>query len=255
MRTRGLFFAAIAVCRGYDNQDETGLSEETLAWNRFTLRIKASVTDNDLTKNFVKDLTEEEYNVHIKHETTGESLLHPATKFKALTIMEDLLENGADVNAQNTFGGGTPLHIAAYRGIPEAVDLLLKAGADYGIPAKDGKRPWDLAAKYEREEVLALLRDNGDDGEAPTEVVKERGAKPVPVKKAAAAAAVDAVAEKGAPEKIERLEQQVMKAVAARDFHEAARVQEKLDKVQADLESKTPRASGGEKASTSKAEL
>ena len=58
------------------------------------------------------------------------------------------LEAGADVKARNLYGY-TPLHIAAYIGSPESVQILLEAGADANAKDEDGSTPWDLAQDNE----------------------------------------------------------------------------------------------------------
>ena len=44
--------------------------------------------------------------------------------------MDDLLENGASINATHTKNGCTPLHVAAEEGKPEMVQPLMLKGAD-----------------------------------------------------------------------------------------------------------------------------
>ena len=56
--------------------------------------------------------------------------LHEAVRGSHAEIMNDLLDNGASINAKNTEGGRTPLHVAAEEGKPEMVHLLLLRGAD-----------------------------------------------------------------------------------------------------------------------------
>ena len=50
-------------------------------------------------------------------------------KHNKYQIMEALIANGADVNAEGT-NGYTPLHLAAVRGDFKAMDILLASGAD-----------------------------------------------------------------------------------------------------------------------------
>lgn len=63
-----------------------------------------------------------------------------------------LLENGAEVDVQTTYGD-TPLMWAVKYGKPSTVALLLQAGADMSIQNADGETAKDLAEKMENEEM------------------------------------------------------------------------------------------------------
>lgn len=58
-----------------------------------------------------------------------QELLFEAAKLGRTDLIPLLVENGADVNAYEA-RGFTPLILAAYNGQPEAVEALIKAGAD-----------------------------------------------------------------------------------------------------------------------------
>ncbi|MDA7653501.1 ankyrin repeat domain-containing protein, partial [bacterium] len=88
------------------------------------------------------------------------------------------LEAGADVNAKDKYEW-TPLHIAAYYGHEEIVELLIRAGAD--VNAKDVDEWTALHMAYTRE-VAELLIDNGadvnaktDDDQTPLDVAVDEG--------------------------------------------------------------------------------
>jgi ankyrin repeat protein len=67
-----------------------------------------------------------------------------------------LLENGADVNAKGEHGY-TPLHDAVEQGHIEAVQLLLRHGATRSIRNDDGDTPIELAALLHEEAIRELL--------------------------------------------------------------------------------------------------
>ncbi|KAJ5888314.1 hypothetical protein N7495_008355 [Penicillium taxi] len=79
-----------------------------------------------------------------------------------------LLEKGADVNAR-TDTGYTPLHIAVYgstfHGL-KPMRLLLERGANVKLQDEEALTPLDWAVKHEREEALELLLKAGADTEA-----------------------------------------------------------------------------------------
>jgi ankyrin repeat protein len=55
----------------------------------------------------------------------------------AVAILRYLVEElGADVNIKHQYGG-TPLHMAAYRGLQDSVEYLLSKGADKTVVAQN----------------------------------------------------------------------------------------------------------------------
>ncbi|MEZ0262877.1 MAG: ankyrin repeat domain-containing protein [Alphaproteobacteria bacterium] len=72
---------------------------------------------------------------------TRQTPLHYATNADMLAL---LATEGANVNAGDHFNW-TPLHMAADRGLPDAVDALLLAGADPALTDTQGRKPADIA--------------------------------------------------------------------------------------------------------------
>ncbi|XP_056386540.1 nuclear factor NF-kappa-B p100 subunit [Hyla sarda] len=67
--------------------------------------------------------------VNAAERKSGRSPLHIAVEMDNLNIAISLVKLGADVNAQ-TFGGNTPLHLAASLGSPVLTRMLISAGAN-----------------------------------------------------------------------------------------------------------------------------
>ena len=86
--------------------------------------------------------------------------LHIATYKGDVWRVEELLENGADPNAQD-YDGRTPLHTAASKGDVLIVGLLLKHGADPNTQTKFGYTPLHLAAEEGHVDVVELLLEHG----------------------------------------------------------------------------------------------
>nr|KAI8750039.1 transient receptor potential cation channel subfamily A member 1 [Biomphalaria glabrata] len=75
------------------------------------------------------------------------SPLHRAAFFNHTTIMEFLLEHGADKDCQD-INDRTPLLLAASKGCWEAVQLLVSKGADVQVKDKRNRNFLHLAVKY-----------------------------------------------------------------------------------------------------------
>ena len=106
------------------------------------------------------------------HGDDGLTPLHEAVASGHAAVVAALLAAGADVHARDRIDGPTPLHDAS---TPEAVALLLEAGADIGARAhyyryphwgRPGMTPLHAAAVRVRPAVFMALLEAGADPEA-----------------------------------------------------------------------------------------
>lgn len=72
-------------------------------------------------------------------------------------VISILIQNGADVNAQNT-DGNTGLHSAAALGMANVVQCLVENGADINVKNAKDQSALDLAEKFDNPGVAEILR-------------------------------------------------------------------------------------------------
>ncbi len=87
---------------------------------------------------------------------TGWAPLHYAATGGHLPILSLLLENHAYIDAESP-NGSTPLMMAAMYGTPQAVKLLVEAGADPLLKNQQGLTAIDFARRASRTEAVDLL--------------------------------------------------------------------------------------------------
>ena len=91
------------------------------------------------------------------HNYSLEDQLIEAAKRGNQVSIEDLLDRGADIEAQKD-NGDTALMAASSRGGVAVVELLLDRGADIDVRNDDGWTALMVASNYGHDEVAAVLR-------------------------------------------------------------------------------------------------
>ncbi|EGR47826.1 uncharacterized protein TRIREDRAFT_63687, partial [Trichoderma reesei QM6a] len=112
----------------------------------------------DSEAELAKLLVEKGANVN-ERDSEGYAPLH---KFDVSEYhVKRLVNAGADINLQDTKRGDTPLTIAAYRGMLERVQYLLKRGADIHLGSRCDGAAIHQACRYSCFDVLKYLVENG----------------------------------------------------------------------------------------------
>jgi len=95
-----------------------------------------------------------------RRDRRGKTALHHAAEAGSRTCVSLLLEAGADSLAQDTMGGRTPLHLAAWHRRERAVAKLLALGDQRQYHVLDGmlgRAPLHLAAWQGDLRIVQLL--------------------------------------------------------------------------------------------------
>ncbi|KIW47336.1 uncharacterized protein PV06_00039 [Exophiala oligosperma] len=91
----------------------------------------------------------------------GTPPLYYAASFGLLTIVEYLIDSGADLESNGGRFGATPLGIASYRGHADVVKVLVDCGANPYSPDSTGLSAVDWAVHLGRSEVLGIFKSRG----------------------------------------------------------------------------------------------
>jgi ankyrin repeat protein len=89
--------------------------------------------------------------------------LHLAIREESVEIARMLIDAGADLDVQDTWGSKTPLHDAALWRRIEIARMLIDAGASVDVQDNDGWTPLHWAARYGQVEIVKMLIDAGAD--------------------------------------------------------------------------------------------
>lgn len=118
----------------------------------------AALTDD--TK-FIVNYHEEGNDLFLRDER-NQTLLHLATRNKAMISLELLLELGLNPNVGDKYND-TPLHIASYMGNVEMVEMLLKYKADPNYPNSRKETPLHKGSFKGNVDVIRVLLENRAD--------------------------------------------------------------------------------------------
>ena len=110
--------------------------------------------------NKVREMLRDGMPVNVRSEDDGFTALHHGAMnvMKSADVVNELLKNGAHVNAQTNFGT-TPIYWAANCGNIDAMKALLQHGADPTIPSYDGETPLFRARDNGQQEAMILLEN------------------------------------------------------------------------------------------------
>jgi ankyrin repeat protein len=85
--------------------------------------------------------------------------LHLAVREGSVEIARMLIDAGADLDMEDTWGNKTPLHDAAQNGSVEIARMLIDAGANLNVQDKYGRTPLHWAARFGKIEIVKMLID------------------------------------------------------------------------------------------------
>ncbi|MCF6766028.1 ankyrin repeat domain-containing protein [Thiotrichales bacterium 19S3-7] len=93
-------------------------------------------------------------------DSKGSTPLHLAVQCDNPNMVQFLILNGADLNAQNVLGQ-TPLHFAAIKSSqPVFISMALEKEANIYLKDKKGRSPYSLADEHKRQALARILIKN-----------------------------------------------------------------------------------------------
>jgi len=134
-------------------------AEALIAWPKSNVEIRTAQDESPLMMAALKghlDLVRKLIARDADVNKPGWAPLHYAATHAHLDIMRLLLEHHAYIDAESP-NGTTPLMMAAHYGSPQAVKLLLEAGADPLLKNQLGLTALDFAQRANRQDAAELI--------------------------------------------------------------------------------------------------
>ena len=152
-----MLIEAGAVVRATDTEGHSGTHPEgcTCLFLDTCLTFAVRYEHTDLVR-YLAGLPE--VDVNHRDTTSDATVLHYAVNHrKKHTIVQVLIDAGADVDAQENKGGRSPLHFACASGVLDVVKMLVEAGAGVCVTDSDGCTCLHYAARYGNIETVRYL--------------------------------------------------------------------------------------------------
>lgn len=134
-------------------------AEALIAWPKSNVEVRTVQDESPLMMAALKghlDLARKLIARDADVNKPGWAPLHYAATNAHVPVMRLLLEHHAYIDAESP-NGTTPLMMAAHYGSPEAVKLLLEAGADPTLKNKLGLTALDFAQRANRQDAAELI--------------------------------------------------------------------------------------------------
>lgn len=96
-------------------------------------------------------------------DASGTPMLCVAARHNRMTMIEKLLDFGADINSVSKDRGYTPVMDAVWKSNTEIVEYLVKKGSDLSSISRDGQPILVLAVGTGNEKICRILVENGAD--------------------------------------------------------------------------------------------
>lgn len=110
--------------------------------------------------NVIKILVNNGLNIEYKEPKENGTAIFYAVTNNRVDIVKILIENGA--NIKETIGGGTLLHLAAYKNVnAEIFKTLVEKGLDINVKDNYGMTPLHMAIGFSNEDAVKTLLDLG----------------------------------------------------------------------------------------------
>lgn len=115
------------------------------------------VTARNQIRKVIKAYLENGADIELRSGPENQTPLNMASQSGTAEAVETLVKAGADLEAKNS-SGHTPLHEAVVTGETESIRILVAAGADTTAKTPKGETPADLAANARRNDAEEALR-------------------------------------------------------------------------------------------------
>ena len=117
-----------------------------------------------LSRFFIRQKLQQQ-TLNLPDESDGKTGLYYACEYKYLDVIQDLFENGADVNIQDSCNDRkySPLHICCINGLLEGANIILKASnVNVNILNCNKKTPLHMACENCHKELVNILVSRND---------------------------------------------------------------------------------------------
>lgn len=139
-----------------EGENATASSNNTINANSAHAQVQSHLVVEEINLKKLQDLIEEGTDVNNIRDKNGATLLQIAAYIDRKDIVQFLLDHHADINIRGMYGY-TALHTAVLNNKKDMVLFLIEKGANVDIQSDDGSAPLHVAAHHTGWEMMTLL--------------------------------------------------------------------------------------------------